>query len=295
MQSSPPPLGLLAQTDPAANPVEAASVWLEHAEALAFEYGPRVLAALVILVVGWIAARAAGSAVRRIGARARFENTLSSFMANLTQMAVLTFTGVAAISKLGVETASLIAVLGAAGFAVGFALQGSLSNFAAGVLLMIFRPLRKDDLVEAGGAMGVVHEVGVFATTINSLDNKRVTVSNSAVMGGNIVNYSINPTRRVDMVFGIGYRSDFEQAREILLGILRSNPLVLADPAPKVAMVGLGDSSVNLVCRPWCKPEHYWDVHFAVHEAVKREFDARGIQIPFPQRDVHLFQSPPAA
>ena len=258
------------------------------ANSLALEYGPRVIAAIVILVLGWFLARLVTGGVRRALARSRVDPTLANFLASLTYFALLAFVVVATISKLGVETASFVAILGAAGFAVGFALQGSLANFASGVMLMIFRPFKAGDVVEAAGTSGKVVEVGIFATIFTTPDNKKVIVSNSAIMGGNITNYSAMETRRIDLVFGISYGDDMRKAKAVVQRVCDADPRILKDPAVQVAVSDLADSSVNLVCRPWVGTADYWAVRFDLIEAVKAAFDAEGISIPFPQRDVHM-------
>ena len=264
--------------------------WLERLEGWAVDYGPKVLAALATLVIGWTVARVLTGALRRLLARARVEPTLAGFLGNIAYIALMTFVLVAAIGKLGVQTASLIAILGAAGFAVAFALQGSLGNLASGVMIMVFRPFKVGDYVEAGGAAGTILEVGIFASTFKTPDNKKVIVANSSITGANITNYSANPTRRVDMRFGIAYDDDLRKAKQILLDVLAADQRVLEDPAPVVALAELGDSSVNLHCRPWAATSDYWDVPWDVQEKVKLAFDEQGITIPFPQRDVHLHQ-----
>jgi small conductance mechanosensitive channel len=222
--------------------------------------------------------------------RASVDATLSKFISSLVYTILMVFVLLAAISKLGVETASFIAVLGAATFAIGFALQGSLANFAAGVMLMVFRPFKAGDFIEAGGTMGAVKEVGIFNTILTTPDNKKVIVANSSITGGNITNFSAMDTRRVDMTFGIGYGDDIRKAKEVLEKLMAADERVLKDPAVTIAVAELGDNSVNLVCRPWVKSADYWGVFFATHEKVKLTFDAEGISIPFPQRDVHLHQ-----
>lgn len=202
----------------------------------------------------------------------------------------MAFTVIAALSKFGVQTASFVAVLAAAGLAVGLALQGLLANFASGVLLLIFRPFKAGDFIEAGGAQGVVQEISIFTTVLNSLDNRKIIIPNSGVTGGNITNFTANAARRVDLVAGISYTADMAKAKEVIQGMLAEQPKVLKDPAPTVEVVELADSSVNLVVRPWCKTSDYWDVYFSVTQAIKEALDAAGIAIPFPQRDVHLFQ-----
>ncbi len=265
--------------------------YLTVAKEKAIDFAPDLLAALLIVVLGWLLARAVTSLLRKALGKSKLDSTLVNFVASVSYMAVMAFVLISAVSKLGVNTASFIAVLGAAGFAVGFALQGSLSNFAAGVMLMIFRPMREGDLVEAGGVLGIVEEVGVFATIINTLENKRAVIANSAVTGSNIVNYTANGNLRVDMTFGIGYGDDMDEAMELMAKVLEGDERILASPAPKIACVGHGSSSVDFVCRPFVKPEHYWDVWFDTHKKVKEAFDAAGVSIPFPQRDVHMVQA----
>ncbi|HSH71349.1 MAG TPA: mechanosensitive ion channel domain-containing protein [Deferrisomatales bacterium] len=253
-------------------------------------YGLQVVGALVILFLGKFAAGFADSAVRKVLGKAKTDPVLAGFLANLVRYAILAFTVIAALSKFGIQTTSFIAVLGAAGLAVGLALQGSLSNFAAGVLLLIFRPFSLDDWVSAGGATGKVVEIGIFTTTLHTGDNQKVIIPNSGVMGGNITNVNANPTRRVDLTAGISYGDDIGKAKEVLEKLLADHPKVLADPAPKVAVVALADSSVNFVVRPWVNTADYWDVYFEVTRAIKEELDKAGISIPFPQRDVHMHQ-----
>ena len=254
------------------------------------QYGPIALKALLILVIGWIVAKVITAVLRRLMQRAQVEPTLTAFAANLTYALLMALVVISAIQKLGVATTSFVAVLGAAGLAVGFALQGSLANFAAGVMLIIFHPFRAGHYIEAGGVGGVVEEIQIFATVLKTPDNKRVIVPNSAITGGTITNYSVNDTRRVDMVFGISYGDDIQKAKDVLTGILAEDPRVLKDPAPTIAVLELADSSVNIAVRPWVNTADYWNVFFETTEAVKRRFDQENISIPFPQRDVHLQQ-----
>jgi len=262
--------------------------FLDKLSELAGTYGPGVIAAIATLVIGWIIARILTGVVRRLMHRANIDPTLIGFIGNLTYLALMTMIVIAAIGKLGVETASFVVVIGAAGLAIGFALQGSLANFASGVLLIIFRPFRIGDYVEAGGTAGTIEEIKVFATTFKTPDNKVVVVPNSAVTGGNITNYSAKETRRVDLVFGIGYGDDLKKAKRILSEILEKDSRVLTDPPATIAVLELADSSVNIAVRPWVKSADYWDVYFELTEAVKLAFDAEGISIPFPQQDVHM-------
>ena len=257
----------------------------------ATNWGPAVISAVATLIIGWIVAKILRGILRRVMTRAKVEPTLTGFLSSLFYIAAMTLVVVSAIGKLGVQTMSFVAVLGAAGLAVGFALQGSLANFAAGVLLIIFRPFKVGDYVEAGGVAGSVEEIQIFATHFKTPDNKAVIVPNAAISGGNITNYSAKDTRRIDLVFGIGYGDDIRKAKEILAGILAKDDRILKDPEPTVAVGELGESSVNIVCRPWVKTVDYWAVLFDVTEAVKTQFDAQGITIPFPQQDVHMYQA----
>jgi len=254
-------------------------------------YGARLIGAVVILILGRIATGILTSVVRRLLTKAKVDETLLRFLTTLTKALLLTFVIIAALNTVGVETASLIAVVGAAGLAVGFALQGALSNFASGVLLIMFRPLKRGDLVEAGGSLGVVKEIHIFNTILVTLDNKRVIIPNSKITGDSIINYSAEGFLRVDMVFGIAYHDNISKAKEILENILAGHPLVMKDPAFTVAVSELGNSSVNFVVRPYTKVENYWAVYFEVTQKVKETFDESGVTIPFPQQDVHLYQA----
>jgi small conductance mechanosensitive channel len=254
-------------------------------------YGIKIVGALAIVIFGRIVTGILAGVVRRLMNRSKADETLIKFVVSLTRIALLTFIIIAALGTLGVQTASFVAVIGAAGLAVGFALQGSLANFASGVMIIIFRPFKAGDYVEAGGVSGSIEAVHIFNTIMKTPDNKEVIVPNSKITGDNIVNYSANEMRRVDMVFGIGYGDDIRKAKNILVQILGSDPRVLKDPAPTVAVSELGDSSVNFVVRPWVKTADYWAVYFDITEKVKLTFDEQNVSIPFPQRDVHLFQA----
>jgi len=257
---------------------------------LGVQLGKNLLIAALIFLIGRMVASMLANVLRRALRRAKVEETLVGFFANIVHATLLVVVVLAALEQLGVKTTSVTAIIAAAGLAVGFALQGSLSNFAAGVMMIFFKPVRVGDLVQAGGTFGVVREVALFATIIDTPDGKRVIVPNAGITGGNIENLTMNGRIRVDMTFGIGYRSDIDRAKAIMLEILTKDPRVLQDPAPTVAMVAHADSSVNFVCRPWVVPGDYWSVWFDTHEAVKKAFDAQGVEIPFPQRDVHLHQ-----
>jgi len=253
-------------------------------------YGLKVVGALAILVVGRILVGILARALRRVLRKANTDETLARFVTNLSRALLFTFVIIAAISALGVETTSFIAVLGAIGLAVGLALQGSLANFASGVMLIIFRPFKRGDYVEAGGKAGTVEEIAIFSTVFKTPDNCRVIVPNGEIIGGPITNYSALESRRIDLVIGVSYQDDLKKARDILERLIGEDSRILKDPAPQVAVAELADNSVNFVVRPWVKSPDYWAVRFDLTEKIKVTFDAEGISIPFPQRDVHLHQ-----
>lgn len=253
-------------------------------------YGIKIIAALVILIVGrWIAGLMR-RIVKKILTKRNLDPTIVSFVASITYVTLMVFVIIAVLARVGIQTASFVAILGAAGLAIGFALQGSLSNFAAGFLIIVFKPYRAGDYVEAGGTAGIVEEVRMFTTRMRTPDNKIVIVPNSKVTGDNIVNYSAKETRRIDLKFGVSYSDDLHKVKQILLDIVNNDSRILKDPAPQVAVLELADSSINFVCRPWVNTADYWDVYFDTTEAVKKRFDQEGISIPFPQTDVHLYK-----
>jgi small conductance mechanosensitive channel len=254
-------------------------------------FGISVLAALVILIVGlWLAKKIKGLFVRILTNR-KVDATLIGFFSSMLYGAIVVFVAIAAIGKLGVETTSFAAVIAAAGLAIGLALQGSLSNFAAGVLLILFKPFKAGDFIKAGGQAGSVIEVGLLTTELKTPDNVKIVMPNSSIMSGAITNLSAHPTRRVDMTVGVGYRDDLNKAKQIILDLLVADERVLKDPAPQVEVANLGDSSVDFVVRPWVNAADYWGVKFDFTKALKEKFDAEGVSIPFPQRDVHMFQA----
>jgi len=254
-------------------------------------YGTKVIGAIVILIIGRLLVGVLARLTRRLLEKGKADETLSRFLVSLIRIALMTFIVIAALGTLGVQTASFVAIIGAAGLAIGFALQGSLSNFASGVMLIIFRPIKRDDLVEVAGKLGVVKEIHIFNTILKTLDNKRVIVPNSKVAGDIIVNYSAEGILRVDMEFGISYGDHIPKAKEILENILKVDARVLDEPAYTVAVKELGESSVNFVVRPYVKVADYWDVYFSVTEKVKMSFDEKGVSIPFPQADIHFYQT----
>ena len=252
-------------------------------------YGLRVIGAVVILLVGWwLAEVTRRHVVKGLGRLRRVDETLSRFFASLARYTVLVFTGLAVLNQFGVQTASLIAVLGAAGLAVGLALQGTLSNLAAGVMLLIFRPFRVGHYVEVGSVAGTVEELSLFVTRLNTPDNVLIIVPNNDIWGNPIKNYSYNSTRRVQISVGIGYEQDIGRAIETAQAVLTEEPRVLDDPGPWVAVTELADSSVTLMVRAWCQASDYWALYCDLTRAIKERFDAQGISIPFPQRVVHM-------
>ena len=253
----------------------------------------KILFAGLIFFIGRWVARLMTDLAKKMMARAEIEDTLERFLGNLLYATLLTFVVIASINQLGIQTTSLIAVLGAAGLAIGLALQGSLSNFAAGVLIVLFKPYKVGDFVEAGGVAGTIEEVQIFTTILKSPDNKKIIVPNSQVMAGEITNYSANPTRRVDLVVGCGYDDDLDKVRKVLEEVVAADPRILDDPETTIAISELGDSSVNFVLRPWVLGTDYWPVYCALTEQVKKRFDQEGISIPYPQRDVHIYQRTP--
>ncbi len=268
-------------------------IWARVQE-LAALYGLKILGALLVLIIGRFVVGILIGITRRVMNRSNTDATLSKFLLGLMRGLLMAMVIIAAVGTLGIETTSFVAVLGALGLAIGFALQGSLGNFAAGVMLIIFRPFKAGDYVEAGGTAGSVEEISIFSSRFKTPDNKEVIVPNGAIFSGTIINYSAKDTRRVDMVFGIGYGDDIKKAKQILERLLAEDTRILKDPAPQVAVLELADSSVNFAVRPWVNTADYWGVYLDMQEKVKLTFDAEGISIPFPQQDVHMHQVPAA-
>lgn len=258
--------------------------YLELGESYLLKFGPKVLSALLILIIGLFAINIIVKLAKKVMRKSKVDLTLEKFLGNLLGWGLKILLIVTVITQLGVETTSFAAILAAAGLAVGLALQGSLANFAGGVLIMIFKPFKIGDLVEAQGEIGVVKEIEIFTTKLTGLSNKEIIIPNASLSNGNIINYSTEGTRRVDLVIGVSYDADIKQTKEVLLNVLTSHPKVLKDPAPGVTVSELADSSVNFAVRPWCKTEHYWDVYFEVTENVKLELDKAGIEIPYPHQ-----------
>jgi small conductance mechanosensitive channel len=254
-------------------------------------YGPALVFAIVTLIVGLWVVSAVVSGTEKALDKGGMEPTLRKFLLSLTSIGLKALLLISVASMVGIETTSFIAVLGAAGLAIGLALQGSLANFAGGVLLLIFKPYKVGDFVEAAGVAGVVRGIEIFNTVITTGDNKTVIVPNGAVSNSPITNYSTQATRRVDIVFGIGYDDDLKKAKSVLESIIAADARILTDPAPMVVISNLGDNSVDITTRSWVNAADYWGVYFDLVENVKLTFDEQGISFPFPQRDVHLYKS----
>ena len=257
-------------------------------ETYAIPWGINIVLAIVIFVVGRLAAKIVVRLARKLLIHARIDDILIDFVCSILNTAFLLFVIIASLDQLGVDTTSLIALLAAAGLAVGLALQGSLQNFASGVMLIVFRPFKAGDFVEAGGVAGTVEKISIFSTQMKTGDNREVIVPNGKIYGDTITNFSARDTRRIDMVFGIGYEDDLRKARDILRNLVDNDERVLKDPETLVAVSELADSSVNFVVRPWVKSSDYWAVKFDLTENIKLAFDENNISIPYPQMDVHV-------
>jgi len=261
----------------------------EMLQTTGLEFAKNLVIAIVIFYVGKWAVALIVRAVRTAMTKSEVDKTLETFVANLLRMGLMVFVIIAAINQLGVQTTSLIAVIGAAGLAVGLALQGSLSNFAAGVLIVLFRPYKVGDWIEGAGISGAVESVQILTTILKTGDNKRIIVPNSQIMGSTITNYSANDTRRVDLTVGVSYSDDLDKVRSEIKQLVDADDRILEDPACTIAVSALADSSVNFVVRPWVNTADYWGVYFDLTENIKKRFDEVGISIPFPQQDVHIY------
>ncbi|OOZ39096.1 mechanosensitive ion channel protein MscS [Solemya pervernicosa gill symbiont] len=256
----------------------------------AIPWGIKLVTALVIFIIGRWIAKSVVSMMRRLMGRSKMDDILINFLGSITYAVLMVAVVIAALDQLGVNTTSLLAIMGAAGLAVGLALKDSLSNFAAGVMIIIFRPFKMGDFVEVAGVSGVVEEVRIFSTQLKTGDNREIIVPNSNIYGGTIVNVSARPTRRIDMVFGIGYDDDMRKARDIMEKIMAADERILAEPAAAVSVAELADSSVNFNVRPWVKSGDYWAVRSDLLEQIKIAFDENGISIPYPQTDIHVVE-----
>ncbi len=256
--------------------------YLEKFESLLVDYLPKIATALAILLIGWFAIKVIIKAFKKVMEKQKVDITLQKFLSDLTGWALKILLLVTVISKLGIATTSFAAIIGAAGLAIGLALQGSLSNFAGGVIIMIFKPFKVGDLIEAQGVLGNVKEIQIFTSHINTPENKLAIIPNGVLSNGTIVNYSTEGKLRVDLTIGVSYDADIKQTKEILLEVMASNSKILKEPAPAVSVSELADSAVNFAVRPWTNTPNYWDVYFDVTEQAKLALDKAGIEIPYP-------------
>ena len=255
-------------------------------------YGLNILGAILIFVIGWWLSKLVSAAVGGIMNRAHIDGALVRFARRLCYIGLMAFVVIASLSRLGVPTASVVAVLAAAGLAIGFALQGSLANFAAGVMLLLFKPFREGDFIQAAGEQGTVVDIQIFNTVINSPDNRCIIIPNAKVTGDSIVNYNVNGIRRVEIVVGISYEDDIGMAHRVLMDTITNDARILTEPAPTVAVSELGESRVNFVVRPWVKAVDYWDVYYEMTGRIKNALEQKDITIPYPQMDLHLRTAP---
>ena len=259
-------------------------------EGMVVNWAISILYAVIILFVGYLAAKALAGLTRSLLDKKELDPALTGFAANLINAAIIVFAVIAALNHLGVQTTSLVAIVGAAGLAIGLALKDTLGNFAAGVMILIFRQFRSGDFVEAAGITGIVEHIGIFSTQLKTGDNKTIFVPNGKLVGDNIINYSMKGTRRLDLVIGVGYDADLSQTKQLLGEILSADERILPEPAPTIGVLELADSSVNFAVRPWVDNANYWGLYFDLLETIKNRFDEAGINIPFPQQYVHMYQ-----
>lgn len=274
--------------------MKSASNYYDMAIELGISYGPNLALALITLLVGWWVIKGIEKIIQKTLNVREIDPSLHSFFTSLSGISLKVLLVISVASMIGVEMTSFIAILGAAGLAVGMALSGTLQNFAGGVMILIFRPFKVGDFIEAQGFVGSVKEIQVFNTILRTGDNKTIIIPNGSISGSSLINYSIEETRRVDFVFGIGYDDDIDQARSIIDDIASADPRVYQDPTPFIVVSELADSSVNLTVRLWVDSENYWGVYFDTLEGVKKAFDRNGISIPYPQQDVYMHQAVPA-
>ncbi len=254
-------------------------------------YGLRVLGALLIILVGRVIAKSLRSLIGKLLRKREIDETLVAFVTQVSYVAMMIVIIIAALGQIGIQTTSIIAVLGAAGLAVGFAMQSSLSNLAAGILLLVLQPYKVGDFIEGAGIAGTVEELGMFNTTLKTPDNRKIVVPNASMTTNNVINYSAKDIRRMDLVVGVSYGDDIDKVKRVLEEVLDSEERLLKDPPPKIGLIEMADSSINFVVRPWVPTAEYWNVIYDLQENIKKRLDAEGITIPFPQRDVHLYKN----
>ncbi|MGO4999643.1 small-conductance mechanosensitive channel MscS [Oceanisphaera sp. W20_SRM_FM3] len=267
-----------------------AQSWLLNNQSLLIGYGVNIAAAIIILTIGFIVVRIMTNGMNSLLQKRNIDNTIVDFVTSMIKYAMLAFVIIAALGRVGVQTASFVAIIGAAGLAVGLALQGSLSNFAAGVMLIGFRFFKAGDYIEAAGTAGTVRSVQIFTTILMTADNRMIVVPNAKILNDKIINVSREPTRRLDLEIGVAYSADLKLTKEVLERIINEDPRVLPEPAPRIAVSNLGASSVDIIVRPWVNATDYWALKFDLLEKIKNELDANNIGIPFPQMDVHLIK-----
>ncbi len=270
--------------------VQATKPYLNKAIELVMEYGPKLILAILVLIIGMWVIKGIKKLVTKALQKGQVEISLQKFLVSMITVLLKVLLLISVASMVGIATTSFIAILGAATFAIGLALQGSMSNFAGGVLILLLKPFKVGDTIEAQGFLGKVHEIQIFNTIMKTFDNKMIFIPNGTLSNGNITNYSREPIRRVDMTFGIGYGDDIKKAKEVLAGLVKEDARILKEPAPLIAVSSLGDSSVNFIVKVWCENAKYWNVYYDMQEKVKLTFDRENISIPFPQTDVHLFK-----
>lgn len=262
--------------------------WVAENQETMLLFGGKVIVALIIIIGGFIIARTLSNFMVKRLETSKIDNAVASFLASILRAIIIVAAILMSLSHVGIQTTSFVAILGAAGLAIGLSLQGSLANFASGVLIMIYHPFKAGDYVDAGGIQGTVQRIELFTTILKTPDNKLVIVPNSRITGSEITNFSEEATRRVDMLIGVSYKADLKKTKEVLMNVITSDERVLKEPAPRVAVTALNDSSVDLIVRPWVKSEDYWPVYWDMMERIKNALDDNGIGIPYPQMDVHL-------
>ncbi|RUO18260.1 mechanosensitive ion channel family protein [Aliidiomarina haloalkalitolerans] len=262
--------------------------WVAENQDAMLLFGGKVVVALIIIIAGFMIARALSNFMVKRLDKSNIDNAVVSFLAGILKAIIIVAAILMSLSHVGVQTTSFVAILGAAGLAIGLSLQGSLANFASGVLIMIYHPFKSGDYVDAGGIQGTVQRIELFTTILKTPDNKLVIVPNSRITGSEITNFSEEPTRRVDLVIGVSYKADLKKTKEVLMDVITNDERVLKDPAPRVAVTALSDSSVDLIVRPWVNSSDYWPVYWDLMERIKNALDENGIGIPYPQMDVHL-------
>ena len=260
----------------------------QEVQTLSITWMVKILGTIIILLVGKWIARKIAAIISKSMEKANTDSTIIGFTSKLVYLVAMVFVITAALSQLGIQTASIITIVGAAGLAIGLALQGALSNFAAGILIIFFRPFKIDDLLEVAGIVGTVRVIELFTTTVVTLDNKTVIIPNAQLTGDKIINFTETEDIRIDLVFGVSYNDNIDEVKNICLEIMKEDKRILSEPAPFTGMLEHGESSVNYAVRPWVKAAEYWPVYFDLHEKIKRKFDEQGISIPFPQRDIHI-------